>query len=126
MLMQRGLEHGEHAGLGWIEGDVVPIATRNKPEWMQGQLRVPHMGWNTLELREPVHPCLADWQPQDHAYFVHSFHAQCTHEANILATCRYGGEITACIGRDNLLGTQFHPEKSGPAGLKLIENFVRQ
>ncbi len=125
MLLSKGTEHGEHAGLGWIPGEVVPISTKPKPEWMQGPFRVPHMGWNTLDITQP-HPCLADWQAEDHAYFVHSFHAKPENPAHILATSQYGGEITACIGRDNLLGTQFHPEKSGASGLKLIENFVQQ
>ena len=118
MMLDRGLEHGEYAGLGWIAGDVVPLKP-NSPK----PLPIPHMGWNELILvRE--HPVLRDMQSGEHVYFVHSFHAQCTNANDILATTDYGGAVTACIGKNNMLGTQFHPEKSGAAGLRLIEQFI--
>lgn len=119
MMLEHGLEHGTHKGLGWLKGKVVPIE-------MQGNaLKIPHMGWNELKLRKPKHRIFCDLRNDPHAYFVHSYHAKCTYPEDVLATVDYGGEITACIGRDNMIGTQFHPEKSQQVGLQLISNFLK-
>ena len=120
LMAEKGLEKGEHDGLGWIPGVVIRI----EPD--DPTLKVPHMGWNTLTLHDE-HPVFADiptgpdgW----HAYFVHSYHLRASDPAMVLATADYGGPITAAVGRDNMVGTQFHPEKSQRLGLKLIENFL--
>lgn len=118
MILERGLEHGTHAGLGWMKGEVVPI-TPHDPT-----LPIPHMGWNELEITAPNHPIFKDIPSGAHAYFVHSFHALCTDTSQVLATADYGGSVSACIGRDNMVGTQFHPEKSQQVGLKIIKNFL--
>ena len=121
LLASRGLEHGIAQGLNWIPGEVVEI----KPSSLD--LKVPHMGWNTLAPRCP-HPLLKDIPTGDkglHAYFVHSYHLQASNPAHVLAMTEYGGELTAMVGRDNIAGTQFHPEKSQKLGLALIANFLR-
>jgi glutamine amidotransferase len=105
------------AGLGWIPGDVVPM----KPA--DPALKIPHMGWNELEPRG-AHSVLAGIAKGDHAYFVHSFELRCEQTAHVLATADYGGTLAAVVGRDNLIGTQFHPEKSQATGLRLIANFL--
>lgn len=122
MMLERGFEHGEHSGLGWIAGDVVPLF--GEQEASQGDnLKIPHMGWNELSLTRE-HPVLRGIESGEHVYFVHSFHAKCADANSILATTDYGATVTACIGIQNMIGTQFHPEKSGAAGLRLIENFI--
>lgn len=121
LLASRGLEHGVAQGLDWIPGEVVEI----KP--MSPELKVPHMGWNTLAPRG-MHPLLKDIPTGEkglHAYFVHSYHLKAAHADHVLATTEYGGELTAMVGRDNIVGTQFHPEKSQKLGLALIANFLR-
>lgn len=123
MMLSRGLEHGEHAGLGWIEGDVVPIAPQTQDS--APALKIPHMGWNELNITVTEHPLFKGVQQGDHAYFVHSYHAVCADKAQVLATVEYGAAINACIGHDNLVGTQFHPEKSHQLGLQLIDNFLQ-
>ena len=121
LLATEGLEHEGAKGLDWIPGTVVRVEPRDKA------LKVPHMGWNTLTaLRE--HALLADIPlgPEGlHAFFLHAFHFVPTHSADFLATADYGGPVTAVIARNNIAGTQFHPEKSQALGLKLIENFLR-
>jgi glutamine amidotransferase len=119
LMATEGREKGIHAGLDWIGGAVV----RLEP---QGGLKVPHMGWNTLKFTQP-HALLAGIPDGDdglHAYFVHSYHLATSDERTLFATADYGQAVTACVGRDNLFGTQFHPEKSQTLGLKLIENFL--
>ena len=116
MMATRGLEHAETPGFGWIGGDVVRIAAPG--------LKVPHMGWNDLVI-EGVHPVLAGIATGDHAYFVHSYHLEVTSPAQRLAHADYGGPVTAIVGRDTMIGTQFHPEKSQTLGLQLIANFLR-
>ena len=118
MLASRGHEYRETPGFGWIPGDVVKIEPTDR------SLKVPHMGWNDLIVERP-HPVLDGIATGDHAYFVHSYHFRVTDPAHRLAFCDYGGDITAIVGRDNILGTQFHPEKSQAAGLRLIGNFLR-
>lgn len=121
LLASRGLEHGVAAGLDWIPGDVVPI------EPQSSELKVPHMGWNTLASRQD-HALLKGIPTGEsglHAYFVHSYHLKTVDAAHVAATTEYGAELTAMVGRDNIAGTQFHPEKSQKLGLALIANFLR-
>ena len=113
-----GREHGEHAGLGWIEGEVAPLKP-NDPT-----LKIPHMGWNNVRLKQPDHPLFAGIESGQHAYFVHSYAFRPQDRADILADTDYGGAVVAAIGRDNMAGTQFHPEKSQALGLRLIANFL--
>ena len=120
LMAERGLEHGVTDGFGWISGDVTAI------EPSDPNLKIPHMGWNVLEQTRP-HPILdgISTGPDGlHAYFVHSFHLQTANEADVIARADYGGPVTAIVGRDNLVGTQFHPEKSQALGLALIGNFL--
>ena len=118
LMATRGVEYGIHTGLDWITGDVVRIAPADKT------LKIPHMGWNELlDLR--AHPLLDGIAANEHAYFVHSFHLEASKPETVLATTEYGGRLTAMVGRDNLAGTQFHPEKSQATGLRLIGNFLR-
>ncbi|MFN3613288.1 MAG: imidazole glycerol phosphate synthase subunit HisH [Rubrimonas sp.] len=111
-----GREHGEHAGFGWIAGAVERLCPADP------KLKIPHMGWNALEPSD--HPLFAGIGVGDHAYFVHSYHFVPEDPAHILARCDYGGHVVAAVGRDNLAGTQFHPEKSQKTGLRLIANFL--
>ena len=120
LLATRGLEFGETPGLNWIQGDVRAF----EPD--DPGLKIPHMGWNTLTVQQP-HALLAGIETGPtglHAYFVHSFHFTCA-PANLVATADYGGAITAMVARDNIAGTQFHPEKSQALGLRLITNFLQ-
>jgi imidazole glycerol-phosphate synthase subunit HisH len=118
MLATTGREYRATAGFDWIGGEVVRIAPSDPA------MKVPHMGWNELVIERP-HPVLAGLQTGDHAYFVHSYHFRVADPAHRLAHCDYGTEITAIIGRDTIIGTQFHPEKSQAAGLRLISNFLQ-
>jgi glutamine amidotransferase len=118
LLADVGREHGDHAGLGWVPGEVTRIAPADPA------LKIPHMGWNELVISRPDHPLLAGIGDGAHAYFVHSYGFVCTESADVLARVDYGGPITAIIGRDNIVGTQFHPEKSQAVGLRLIGNFL--
>ncbi len=121
LMATRGLEKGSHEGFDWIPGSVRQIEP-NDPN-----LKIPHMGWNTLEFTRP-HPLfegIPDGPDGLHAYFVHSYHLDATDSETVLATANYGGPITAAVGRDNMAGTQFHPEKSQALGLALITNFLR-
>lgn len=118
LMATRGVEHGVHPGLDWIKGDVVRIEPRD------AALKIPHMGWNVLQ-DVARHPVLAGIEDGAHAYFVHSYRIVPSDPAAVLATTDYGGPITAIVGRDNMVGTQFHPEKSQETGLRLIANFLR-
>ncbi len=120
MLFKRGHEHGTHAGLGWFEGEVRMI-TPSDPT-----LRIPHMGWNQLRLTHPASPITKGISNGDFVYFVHSYAASGCNEAEVLATVDYGGEVVALIGRENIMATQFHPEKSQATGLRMIQNFLNQ
>jgi len=121
LLAERGLEKTTTYGLGWIKGDVVEIEP-NDPS-----LKVPQMGWNTLDVKRdhallkgiPTGPA------GQHAYFVHSYHIKASDEEDVIATTNYGGAVTAIVGKDNIVGTQFHPEKSQKLGLALITNFLK-
>lgn len=117
MLATRGLEYRETPGFGWIGGEVVHIDPADRA------LKVPHMGWNDLVI-DHAHPVLQGIETGDHAYFVHSYHFRVADPAHRLAHCDYAGDITAIVGRDNIVGAQFHPEKSQTAGLRLIANFL--
>ena len=116
LMATAGLEHGRHEGFGWIPGQVEAIRPANG-------LKVPHMGWNELVIAA-AHPLFAGIADGRHAYFVHSYHLHCDKAAEVMARAEYGGTITAAVGRDNLFGTQFHPEKSQATGLRLIANFL--
>ncbi len=118
MLATEGLEYEPTAGLGWIGGTVERIAPADPA------LPVPHMGWNDLVVTGS-HPVLDGIATGDHAYFVHSYQMRVADPAHRLAHADYGGEVTAIVGRDTIVGTQFHPEKSQRAGLRLIANFLR-
>jgi glutamine amidotransferase len=118
LMAERGREFETVDGLGWIPGEVAAITPDD------AALKIPHMGWNELELRAP-HPLLDGIAAGEHAYFVHSYGMRCTDPKDVLAVADYGGEVVAAIGRDNLVGTQFHPEKSQATGLRLIANFLR-
>jgi glutamine amidotransferase len=122
LMATRGVEYGIHAGLDWVPGDVVRIVAA--ADGHGGHLKIPHMGWNELSDLKP-HALLEGISPREHAYFVHSFQLKATRPDTVLAVTDYGGPITAVVGRDNLAGTQFHPEKSQTAGLRLIANFLR-
>jgi len=118
LMADTGREHGNHKGFGWIPGEVAPI----KPN--DTSLKIPHMGWNDLAFTNQ-HVMFENITPGTHAYFVHSFGFVCKNESHVIATVDYGGAITAAISRDNLIATQFHPEKSQAMGLQFITNFLR-
>jgi imidazole glycerol-phosphate synthase subunit HisH len=118
LLAERGREFETVGGLGWVDGEVVAIEPGDPT------LKIPHMGWNEIEPRTD-HALLAGFEAATHGYFVHSYHFQLAEPADLVAVTDYGGPLTAIIGRDNLVGTQFHPEKSQEAGLRLIGNFLR-
>ncbi|HEY1795879.1 MAG TPA: imidazole glycerol phosphate synthase subunit HisH [Stellaceae bacterium] len=117
LMAERGLEFEIIEGLGWIAGDVQVIEPNDR------ELRIPHMGWNELRPRT-AHPVLDGLPDGTHTYYVHSYELVPTRGAELLATTDYGGTLTAVVGRDNMVGTQFHPEKSQGAGLRLIANFL--
>ena len=121
LMAERGREYEVTAGLGWIPGEVERI-TPADPD-----LKIPHMGWNTLDACRP-HPLfdgLAVGPQGQHAYFVHSFHLKPAARSDLIAEADYGGPVTAVVGRDTMVGTQFHPEKSQRLGLALIANFLQ-
>ena len=117
MMATHGLEYTETPGFNWISGSVGPITPADPA------LKVPHMGWNDLVIDHP-HPVFDGIESGQHAYFVHSFHFQVADPAHLLAHVDYAGPITAVVGRDNMVGTQFHPEKSQSTGLRMIANFL--
>jgi glutamine amidotransferase len=117
LMAERGLEHGEFPGFGWVRGEVAPLAPSDRA------LKVPHMGWNELEATSS-HPVLVGLPAGAHAYFVHSYALTGADAREVLAEVDYGGRVVAVVGRDNMIGTQFHPEKSQRTGLALIRNFL--
>ncbi|MDH3701630.1 MAG: imidazole glycerol phosphate synthase subunit HisH [Alphaproteobacteria bacterium] len=117
LMADVGLEHGRHAGFGWIGGEVRALTPADPA------LKVPHMGWNELAIGR-AHPVLAGLDDGAHVYFVHSYHLVAADPAHVLATTDHGGAVTAAVARDTMIGTQFHPEKSQAAGLRLIANFL--
>ena len=117
LLLEKSFEFGEHAGLGLIPGEVRPIAEVIPPD-----LKIPHIGWNALDVARP-HPIFRSVQPGDCVYFVHSYYgAKC--EGSVIATAEYGAPLTAAVARGNVCGCQFHPEKSGDVGLGILKAFV--
>ena len=117
ILATWGREYEDTRGFDWIGGEIVRITPADPA------LKVPHMGWNDLVI-DRAHPVLAGITTGDHAYFVHSYHFKLADPAHLLAHTDYAGPITAIVGRDNIVGTQFHPEKSQANGLRLIANFL--
>lgn len=119
LLFEKSLEYGEHPGLGLIPGTIAPIS-RTVPT----AYKIPHMGWNSLQLSVPEHPLFSGIHEGDYVYFVHSYHAvEC--DESIIATTEYGTCLTAAVARENLMGCQFHPEKSGTVGLEILRAFCQ-
>ena len=114
LLATKGKEKGDHDGLGWIKGKVIKIKKSKK-------IKIPHMGWNTVKVISK-HPILK--RKKFESYFVHSYNFICKNKKNIIATCDYQQKITAIVGKENIIGTQFHPEKSQKIGLEILKNFV--
>ncbi len=114
-----GREFGDTDGFGWIPGAVEPLQPAD------AALKIPHMGWNALEAPVARHALLDGVDAGAFVYFVHSFALRADNDDHVLARVDYGGPVTAVVGRDNLVGTQFHPEKSQTAGLRLIANFLK-
>lgn len=118
LMASWGREYQDTAGLGWIDGEVVKISSSDPAQ------KVPHMGWNDLVI-EQAHPVFDGISNGEHAYFVHSYQFSVANPAHRLAHVDYFGDVTAVIGRDTMLGMQFHPEKSQATGLRMIANFLR-
>ncbi|MGF1551599.1 MAG: imidazole glycerol phosphate synthase subunit HisH [Paracoccaceae bacterium] len=118
LMATRGLEHVTTEGLDWVPGEVVRLAPNDDA------LKIPHMGWNELVVSAPGHPVLAGIETGAHAYFVHSYHLRPREPSHRLAHVEYGQMVAAVVGRANMVGTQFHPEKSQATGLALIANFL--
>jgi imidazole glycerol-phosphate synthase subunit HisH len=118
LLAERGREFETVDGLGWIKGEVGPLTPRDS------SLKIPHMGWNQLQFRQS-HPVLEGIENGAHAYFVHSYALAPTDKNDLIADVDYAGAIAAVVGRANIVGVQFHPEKSQMTGLRLIANFLR-
>jgi glutamine amidotransferase len=116
LMAERGLEHGETPGLGWFRGEIAPLAATGLP--------LPQMGWNTLDFAADAHPLLDGVQRGAHAYFVHSYGFAGHDFDDVIARTDYGGPVVAMIARGNLAGTQFHVEKSGLIGLRILANFL--
>jgi glutamine amidotransferase len=119
LMATTGIEYGEHAGLDWIRGKVVRLTPSD------ATLKIPQIGWNDLQTPTNPHPVLNGLNGGSDVYFVHSYHFVAERDADVLARADYGGPVTAAIGRDNMVGVQFHPEKSQAAGLKLLANFLQ-
>jgi len=119
VLASVGFEDGEHSGLGFINGHVEKISI---PQ--DSNLKIPHMGWNNVVLKPSKHGVLKDIKNEEHFYFANSYHFVCQNENNVLAHFEYGAKYTAIVAKDNIIAVQFHPEKSGEAGLKLLKNFL--
>lgn len=118
LLAREGHEHGNHQGLGWLDATVEAIQPSD------ASLKIPHMGWNDI-VHHQDHPVLDGIQDGDHFYFVHSYQMQLADSQALLLSCDYGGPIVGAVAKDNIVGVQFHPEKSAEAGLRLIGNFLR-
>ena len=117
LMAKVGREFGDHPGLGWIDGEVVRM-TPSDPA-----LKIPQIGWNALTMLR-AHPVTANLPADAHAYFVHSYAMRCANPGDVLAQTDYGGAVTAAVARGNLVGVQFHPEKSQAVGLALLGNFL--
>ena len=122
LMASRGLEHGTTPGLDWLPGEVAPM----DPKGADGRpLPLPQMGWNGLAFRPGCHPLLGGITPGDQVYFVHSYAFSAARPGDVIASTDYGGPVTAAIARHNLAGLQFHVEKSGPVGLRILANFLK-
>ena len=117
LMAERGLEHGETRGFGWIKGEIAPMAAPG--------LRLPQMGWNELDFVPGAHPLLDGLRPGDHTYFVHSYALRHGDPGELIASTDYGGPVAAIVATGNRAGTQFHVEKSQTVGLRLLANFLR-
>ena len=122
LMAERGREFETVEGLGWVRGEVVAIDPAGAPG--DPRLKIPHMGWNEL-LPRSAHPVMAGLPEGTHVYFVHSYHLRPADNADLIAETEYGSPLAAVVGHDNVIGTQFHPEKSQMAGLRLIANFLQ-
>jgi len=120
-LLTRKSEEGQLSGLGWVDAETV----RFKFEAANAHLKIPHMGWNTVEARR-AHPLFTELEAESRFYFAHSFHVVCHDEEAILAGTDYGYSFASIIGKGNIMGVQFHPEKSHKFGMKLLENFAER
>jgi len=118
LMATTGIEYGKHAGLDWIKGKVVRLTPAD------ADLKIPQIGWNDLQTPADLHPVLNEVGAGTDVYFVHSYHFVADRVNDVLARVDYGGPVVAAIGRDNMVGVQFHPEKSQAAGLKLLSNFL--
>jgi glutamine amidotransferase len=118
-LMTKGSEEGQTQGLGWLDAETV----RFKFSGENAHLKVPHMGWNTIEIRCP-HPLFTDLEPDSRFYFVHSFYVHSHDPETVLAETDYGGRFHSILGKGNIMGAQFHPEKSHKYGMRLLKNFA--
>ncbi len=119
LLLEKSYEYGEHRGLGLIPGAVRPIA-----DVIPADYKIPHIGWNALQYPGDAHPLFRYIKEGDHVYFVHSFYAaDCDH---VIATAEYGGDLTAAVAKGNVCGCQFHPEKSGDVGLRILRGFCEE
>lgn len=118
LMASVGVEYGEHPGLDWIKGKVVKLTPADPA------LKIPQMGWNDLAIHQAGHPLFAGLKSGVHGYFVHSYHYLLDDPSHLLADVDYGGKVAAAIGRDNMIGLQFHPEKSQAVGLQLLANFL--
>lgn len=116
VLASTGYENGEQQGLGFINGKVEKISGKN--------LKIPHVGWNEIIIKNDKHPLLKGIKNGDHFYFANSYHFVCQNENNVLAQFEYGSTLTSVIAKENIVGIQFHPEKSGESGLKILKNFL--
>jgi len=120
-LLTKGSEEGTEAGLGWIDAQTVRF--KFGPE--NAQLKIPHMGWNTLDIQRQ-HPLVSDLGPESRFYFVHSYHIVCKDETDVVAYTDYGYPLAAVISKGNIMGAQFHPEKSHKYGMQLLRNFAER
>ena len=116
LLFEKSYEYGEHDGLGLLKGEVVPMEGN-----IPSALKIPHIGWNALNIKKP-HRLFGGIKNGDCVYFVHSYYAE-NCESSLIATCEYGRELTAAVAKENVMGCQFHPEKSGDAGLEILKAF---
>ena len=121
MLFDCSYEYGQHKGLGYIHGSVCPLTEDLYS--IGAELKVPHMGWNSLDITQPQHPLMKNTSQGEYVYFVHSFYAKDCDEA-LIATADYGVTVPAAVGSGSVMGTQFHPEKSGAVGLKILQAFL--
>ena len=120
-LLCKRSEEGQLPGLGWLDAEVI----RFKFDGNIANLKIPHMGWNTLAVRQP-HPLFADLEAENRFYFVHSYHVVCADMGNVLTQTNYGFDFASAVVKDNIMGVQFHPEKSHKFGMRLYKNFAER